>query len=255
MTSISQACISDSEIYRKKYLPMSLCYKIFNNLVLNRVITPKFIDLNHQNDFEELVFVLLNGFLSLPAEHLFSYAKRLKVSFEFIYILLSQFQKVAYKFLGYSHIYQLLNLLKEGYLSIHQYICISCYESINAILEHFREITWPPDLLQQCNSVFECILRRTLDSMLRGEVSNMESMAASLSGMCLCLKEKAGKIISEILAYYSGNIKENVKTLTQKLVELCCSPGTNFGDIKRAFISILKEIVEAMRFTEEMVMT
>jgi len=246
--------LQNSEIYDKKYKPLSLIYRIFNNLILTKIITEKSQDLFHDN-FSSIIQMLIKGISELPQEEIFSFSNKMKVCFEFIQLVIQKYPLIFIKNIPLEIYTRLLSLMKEGFLSIHQFICISCYETIenlminvlakNLLSKEYIEITIP---------ILENILQRSLENMLRGEISNLESISNSLFCIFTILKEKANKILYDVLSIYGNDVRKNVKENVEGLSKFS---QKDIHDIsaKSEFKNALKKMIDLMKITEEMIIS
>ncbi len=246
------AQIPDSELYDRKYAPLSYLYRAFNNLVMCKVVSERSVTLFGEH-FVVLLRMLTNSFIATHEEEIFSYPKKFKAGFEMLLIILTRFPAHLLSTLPLADFSRLLLILKEGFMSVHQCICIACYDSVHAILSLCARHLILPDQSQTVKSCMEGLLQRVADGLLRGEVSNLESMAPALLGMFVCLGARAGEVLRAVISGYGSEAKRGIKEDLVNGLEKFESGDMDSKETIRRFVERLKAIIEAMKLSEEMV--
>ena len=237
---------SEFEAYLRKYGPMKSIYRMVISLIL---VDGLRIDILEKDALDSFFNMILKMFTNTSIEDLFSYPKKLKAGFEFVMLFLKKFPQSFARVVTKEEFVKLFNILKDGSISIHQYICISCYEAINAIFDNYIKLIFSLEYIMAIQNILEVFLIRNIENFINGEIANHGIISYVLFRIIAWFKDRARLIIAGILARYGNGLRKDVRECVEGLGRFSeCEIGNK--EARKEFVRSVEGMIQVIKGTD-----
>lgn len=249
VANIGSVC--ESEVYERKYVPMKYMYKMILHLIMGKTLTQN-LATECGEHFDVFFGALMRLFISTPEDDLFSYPRKLKSGFEFVTAYLENFPASFARTVSREDFARTANVLKDGCLSIHQHICISCHAAFEAVFNNYTRQVFSLEYVSGAQGAFELLLARSLTGLINGEAQNQVTVSRCLFKVFAFLKGRAKQIMAEILTRYGSELRKDVRQCIEGLGMFAeCEIRDDKG--RKQFVQAVKVMLELVKVTDEMI--